>query len=97
MINYKLGYEYAKAMNTTQLLFDLKMFVRKGNNNIDKRVQCATILRAIKDILIERRTNTIINKHTNVEFMEQRVVVLTQGIDRCIRALKEWGMYTCKR
>lgn len=92
MIGYKLGYEYAKTKNTPQLLFDLKMFIRKGNNNIDKRVQCAARLCAIKDILIERRTNTIIYKHTSVEFMEQRIVVLTQGINRCIRTLKEWGV-----
>lgn len=90
MSSYKADYNYVKSKGTAQLLSDVKMLMRIGNNNVNRRVHCAVRLSVLKDVLIERKTDSIINKHHNVEFMEQRIKVITQGIDRCINTLKKW-------
>lgn len=92
MSSYKEDYNYAKSRGTAQLLSYVKLLMRIGNNDANRRIHCTTRLNAIKDVLIERRTDTVINKHHNVEFMEQRIKVITQGIDRCINTLKKWGV-----
>ncbi len=89
-----LSYQFSYSMVANKSLSDLKSYIiifkRKGVFEPHMLDVWSVRIRAIKDVLIKRRTNLIINR-MYCEWYAAAKQELDELINECNTLLKEWG------